>query len=90
MMAGERQGLFELMMTLPERESCPALSRVLEIGSDLLSDRSSLWPHGDALHPLEARSGQAQRVPPGASTLQAGLVGSPCPPCPSQGTDPTG
>lgn len=30
MMAGERQGLFELMMTLPERELCPALSRVLE------------------------------------------------------------
>ena len=29
-MVGERQGLFELMMTLPEPKSCPALSRVLE------------------------------------------------------------
>lgn len=80
-MVGERQGLFELMMTLPEPESCPALSRVLES-----------WPRSALRQELPvATQGPASpggkvspgtEGPPGTSTPQAGLVGPPSLPKP--------
>lgn len=75
-MAGERQGLFELMMTLSEPEACPALSRVLE--SWLRSALRQELPVATQGCPASpgGKVSPGTKGPPGASTPQAGLVGS--------------